>query len=277
MDKETGSATAIGAAMLRAAHQLIDGHNKLLDDPVILRLINPEAPEYIRQHSEYFYHPKMMALRTHIVLRSRYAEDCLKQAVDRGIRQYLILGAGLDTFAYRQPGWADELMITEADHPASQAEKLLKLRQAHVSLPENLNFITIDLESDEWTTALDSCIDFTKPLFIACLGVMVYLSRKAVDRIFRFVAALPQQSEIVFTMSQHRDQAPESITAARAAALGEPWITHINHDELSRQLYREGFSSVTFLSPNDAYKMYFMDNHVQIPVPQRSSIGRAVV
>src|SRR5882762_7387826 len=99
--KETGSATAIGAAMLKAAHQLIDGDDKLLTDPVILNLLGAEAKDHILETSHNFFAPSPMALRTHIVLRSRYAEDCLANAYKNGVSQFLILGAGLDTFAYR--------------------------------------------------------------------------------------------------------------------------------------------------------------------------------
>jgi len=121
MHDDIPSSTAVGAAMLRAAHQVIDGNDKLLDDPVILKLIGEDAIQHLLERKREFYLPGTLAMRTHVVLRSRYAEDCLYDAYNAGITQFLILGAGMDTFAYRQPKWAGGLTIVEADHPASQA------------------------------------------------------------------------------------------------------------------------------------------------------------
>lgn len=113
------SQTAADVAELRAAHQLIDNEPRILEDPVVLRLLGDACIAAIRSHPERFHMPRLQALRTHVVVRSRFAEDRLAAAVDRGIRQYVILGAGLDTFAYRQPAWAGGLRIFEVDQPAS--------------------------------------------------------------------------------------------------------------------------------------------------------------
>src|SRR6185437_1484060 len=129
---ETGSATAIGAATLKAAHQLVDGDDKLLTDPVILKLLGQETEDYILCHNYHFFTAASMAFRTHVVLRSRYTEDCITKAYNKGVKQVLFIGAGLETFAYRQPGWANNIHIIEADHPASQADKLQRLKDAGV-------------------------------------------------------------------------------------------------------------------------------------------------
>lgn len=103
MNNQEGSLTSAGAARLRAAHQLLDGDPKLLADPVILQLLHAGQLDEIRHNPLYFQEPRILGMRSHIVLRSRYTEDQLAQAYGRGIRQYLLLGAGLDTFAWRRP------------------------------------------------------------------------------------------------------------------------------------------------------------------------------
>ena len=117
------SRTALGVAALRAAHLLLDARPSLLDDPVSGVLLAPWALEAIRQHPKRFQTPGARALRTHVLLRSRYAEDRLEAAFACGVRQLVVLGAGFDTFAYRQPAWAGNLTIFEVDQPASQGHK----------------------------------------------------------------------------------------------------------------------------------------------------------
>jgi methyltransferase (TIGR00027 family) len=278
MLKGTGSATAIGAATLRAAHQLIDGDEKLLNDPIILKLFGHQLQGYILQHRAYFFETGPMALRAHIALRSRYAEDCLKQAYDNGIRQFIILGAGMDTFAYRQPDWARDIQIVEADHPASQAEKLHRLQQAGIPIPDNVCFVKVDLEADNLPAIFsESGVNLNEPIFMACLGVLIYLSEKAVDNVFHFAGSLPVKSEFVFTASQKRDSEAMSATAQRAAEAGEPWITHFEPAELINRLIQYGFKQVAYLTADEAQQLYFANSKVQLPSPKRNSLVRAVV
>src|SRR5208282_4853044 len=115
--------TAFGAATFRAVHQLIDEEPKILNDPIAPRLLDTSTRDQIRLTPNKFQTPRMKALRSQIVMRSRYTEDRLAEAVDNGVQQYLILGAGLDTFAYRQPHLARVLRIFEVDHSASQSSK----------------------------------------------------------------------------------------------------------------------------------------------------------
>jgi len=276
--KETGSATAIGAAMLKAAHQLVDGDDKLLKDPVILKLLGPETEEYIRDFNYHFFSGASMALRTHILLRSRYTEDCLAGAYQNGVKQLLFLGAGLETFAYRQPDWAYNINIIEADHPASQADKLERLNAAGISLPENLSFVTADFEADNLLNVFrESKLNLDEPVFTACLGVLIYLTRETADKIFRFLGGLPAGSEFVFTASQNRDNAWATTAAERSAATGEPWITYFEPEELIKQLKDLGFSKASFLTTEETEKLYFEGTKIHLPLPARMSIIRAVI
>src|SRR5438552_2906084 len=123
MSDHEPSKTALAVAALRAVHHLIDAFPKILDDPISLQLVDPHLREFITTHPDRYQTPASRALRSHVLVRSRYAEDRLAEAAARGLDQLLILGAGFDTFAYRQPEWAQRLHILEIDQPASQHEK----------------------------------------------------------------------------------------------------------------------------------------------------------
>jgi methyltransferase (TIGR00027 family) len=278
MDNPEGSLTSAGAAGLRAAHQLLDGEPKLLSDPVILRLLDAGQLDRIRNNPLHFQEPRLMGLRSHIVLRSRYAEDRLAQAYARGVRQYLLLGAGLDTFAWRQPPELEALRIFEADHPATQAQKKQRLEQAGIRMPVNCALVPVDFESESVAAALQkSSFDFKAPCFISCLGVMIYLSMEAIDAIFRFVVGLPASTEFVFTFAQRRVSPDLHPTAARVAEIGEPWRTYQRPDELAWKLGSMGYSSLDFLQPEEAEVLYYTGRPHGLPAPLHSGIARAMV
>lgn len=274
MNEQTGSKTAFGAATLRAAHQLLDGDAKLLDDPVILSLLGSETHDYIVNNKERFFQPYAVAMRTSIVLRSRYAEDRLKMACENEVRQYLVLGAGLDTFAYRQPGWARDLNIVEADHPASQKTKSKLLYRAHIAVPENVVYTQVNMESDDLTSICSAVIDLAKPVFISCLGVLVYLNRHTCEKIFRFAGSLARGSEFVFTVRQNSD---DNIIAQKAAEAGEPWISHFTKAELCELLKNCGFSNVHFLTVEEINGLYADANIIRSFPLHKSSVVKASV
>ncbi len=273
------SQTALGVAVLRAVHQLLDAEPRILDDPVVVRLLAASTLEQIRTDPERFRSPARNALRAHVLIGSRYAEDRLAAAVARGIRQYVLLGAGFDTFAYRQPPWAESLRIFEVDHPASQRAKRERLDAAQVPIPANLEFVPIDLETTTLRDGLRACaFDPTIPTFVSWLGVLMYLSTNAIAAVFQVVAALPPSSEIVFTFAAPDDADPERAqVAARAAAQGEPWRTWIEPDDLARQLYAAGFSHVALLTPAESTERYLRDRADGLRAPRRTSIASATV
>jgi methyltransferase (TIGR00027 family) len=278
MISEKGSATAVGAAIMRAAHQLIDGENKLLQDDIILQLLDPGIKNYILQNSHHFMEAEAMALRTHIVLRSRYAEDCLYKAFTSGITQYIILGAGFDSFAYRQPAWASGLRIFEMDHPDSQETKRKRLSEAGIPIPDNLHFGTINIETDDILSSFTNAgIDISRPVFIACLGVLVYLGKSAVDRLFKWIGSLAAGTSIVFTISRKQAMVQLSRAATLAANAGEPWITHFEPGELETALHACGFREISFLTPVLAEQLYFAKKEIRLPLPRKSSIVLASV
>jgi len=276
------SRTAAGVAVLRAMHQLYDGSPKILSDPITPLLLDEGLLQRVQANREWQQDSRTTALRSHVVLRSRYAEDCLREATYRGVRQYVILGSGFDTFAYRQPAWAAPLRIFEVDHPASQRAKLERLRSSNIPTPPNLEFISADFESRSLGDALAlGSLDFRSPVFFSCLGVLVYLPQTSVSEIFQMVASFPAPSEIVFTFSQgdrsFEDNPGRPSLADEVAALGEPWRSYHDPAALCRELSEAGFSRVSLLSPEEAKDLYYRERTDGLPPPRRSSIGRAIV
>jgi methyltransferase (TIGR00027 family) len=270
------SRTALGVAALRAVHQLMDDAPKILDDPIAALLLDDDGRQMLEANPARVREPDIVALRSRVVLRSRFAEERMAEAVRRGVRQCVILGAGFDSFAYRQPDWARRLRIYEVDHHATQAEKRRRLQKAGVPMPTNLEFVAIDFESVSLRDGLHtSSLDFSEPTFFSCLGVLVYLTREAVDAIFALVGGFPVGSEIVFTFSQ-QDAAVSSF-ADKVKLLGEPWRTHFEADALMRDLRALGFLQISFLTSDEAERAYFQGRNDGLHAPRNASIAAAVV
>jgi methyltransferase (TIGR00027 family) len=268
------SRTALGVAALRAVHQLMDGAPKILDDPIAALLLDDDGPRMLDPAR--VREPDVVALRSRVVLRSRFAEERMAEAVRRGVCQCVILGAGFDTFAYRQPDWARRLRIYEVDHHATQAEKRRRLQRAGVLTPTNLEFVAIDFESVSLRDGLRaSSLDFSQPTFFSCLGVLIYLTREAVDAIFALVGGFPLGSEIVFTFSQQ--PAADSNMADKVKLLGEPWRTHFEPGALTRELRALGFSEISFLTADEAERAYFQGRNDGLHAPPNTSIAAAIV
>ena len=257
------SRTALSAATHRAAHQLLDVP-KVFDDPLALRIICANAEAGIRV--DLCQLQKKRSLRAFIALRSRYAEDELARAIQRGIRQYVVLGAGLDTFGYRNPYPVSRLRVFEVDHPATQTWKRVRLREAEIAIPDSLTFAPVDFEQQTLADGLDRAGFRTdEPAFFSMLGVVVYLTKSAVMETFKFVASLPAGSEIVFdygilsSMLSERQRSAREYLARRVADIGEPWITYFDPASLARDLRAMGFKQVDDLGPEAAKERYFKD------------------
>lgn len=266
MDEERASRTAEGAAILRALHQTLDGEPKILDDPIAVRLVD-RSSEFYRGYVQGLERmPPALRLqrRGHAVLRSRHAEDCLAESVARGVRQYVIMGAGLDTFGYRQPSWATALRIFEVDHPATQRWKGARLSAAGIQIPPNVIFAPVNFEEVSLEEGLvASGLDRSVATFFSWLGVMPYLTEEAIERTLKFVLAMPRSSQIVldFIVPEELIAKEEAPTAAKvfayAAQQGEPIVTRFAPEELAAKLKAAGFSKVVHLSPQTAFERYY--------------------
>jgi methyltransferase (TIGR00027 family) len=284
MAERNSSTTALRVAQLRAVHQLLDGEPKILHDPVSVRLFGNEVRERLKIEAPKVNEPWVSGLRSHVLLRSRYAEDRLAEAYQRRVRQYVLLGAGYDTFAYRQPAWAHDLRIFEVDHPASQREKQHRLQATGIGIPSNLEFVAIDFEHASLRDGLAaSGLDFNQPAFFSCLGVLVYLTAEAADAVFRCVASFPESSEIVFTYSAPASSLTPEEAARRARigevtdSMGEPWRTFFEPEALVQKLRELGFPEVTFLKTAEAEAKYFQGRTDGLRVPKREPVVSAMV
>jgi methyltransferase (TIGR00027 family) len=278
MSEPSPSRTALGVAWLRAAHQLLDPPPRILEDPAALALFGAEAVEKLRADAARLQTPGARGLRAHVLLRSRYAEDRLEAAARRGVRQYVVLGAGYDTFIVRQPDWARELRITEVDRPAIQEGKRERLAGVGLAVPGNVGFLSMDFEAETLAEGLRrGGVLQSEPAFFSWLGVTMYLTEPAIDAVLATVASFPAGSEIVLTFAQPRgaEHAGRPTLAERAAAVGEPWLSYFTPDALERKLRAMGFRTVEFLTPEMAAATYFRGNPGALTPPRRTSIASA--
>lgn len=279
MEEGRPSKTALGAAIYRAAHQLLD-NPKIFDDPLALRIIGTNAESALRANLWRFQRSRF--LRTFIVLRSRYAEDELARAIQRGVRQYVILGAGLDTYSYRNPSPGSRLRIFEVDHPSTQSWKRVRLREAEIAIPDSLTFTPVDFEQQTLTDGLNR-VGFRaeEPAFFSMLGVVVYLTKAAVMETFKFVASRPAGSEIVFdygllpSMLSESQRSARQLRASRVSAIGEPWITYFDPVSLAHDLHGIGFKQVEDFGPEKAKDRYFKDRTDGLRVGGSSRLMKA--
>ena len=274
--------TALGVAWLRAAHQLVDGQPRILEDAPSVALLGHQAAEV--RSDPLAHSPGARLLRSHIVLRSRFAEDRLRLAVERGVARYIVLGAGYDTFLVRQPAWARKIEIVEVDRGEIQEDKRAKLAAARFRVPNNVRFVSIDFELESLASGLArNGVPLDVPSFFSWLGVTMYLTEPAIYAVLSTVAATPPGSEIVFTFAP-TDPATGSLAspelsglASLAATAGEPWRTYFAPEELVTKLRALGFSTVELLAPDDAERRYFAGRTDGLPAPRRSTIVSAIV
>lgn len=283
MKEDRPSATAQRVAMRRAAHQLLDDP-KVFDDPVALRIIGKESALALQADPHQFETtPLSPYLRAFVAMRSRYAEDELALGVQRGVSQYVILGAGLDTFAYRNPHPQGVLHVFEVDHPA-QIWKRARLEEVGISLPRDLTFAPVDFETQTLAEGLNGAgYDPGKYTFFSWLGVTEYLMTEAVMATFRFIASAPVGSGVVFDyMISPSLLTPDQRTrfdalAQRVASAGEPWRAFFDPGLLTRDLRAMGFGSVEDNGPEEINARYFKDRNDGLRVGSLSHLMKAEV
>jgi methyltransferase (TIGR00027 family) len=253
------SHTAMRAAAHRAAHQVIE-HGSIFADPLALKVLGA-APEAV--FGDELDRPSTRGMRLLIAARSRFAEASLAAAVDRGVRQYVLLGAGLDTFAHRNPFAGAGLRVFEVDHPATQAWKRARLAAAALAPPASLTFAPTDFERQTLADGLAAAgFDFGQPAVFAWLGVVIYLTRTAVLETLGFIAGLPAGTEVIFDYGVPRSAYPPGEQAfharreARVAAMGEPWITRFTPAEIAAELTRLGFDQLEDLGPAEISRRF---------------------
>jgi methyltransferase (TIGR00027 family) len=263
MIEAQASKTALRVALRRAAHQVQDERPLVFDDPLAVRILGPAYAEEIRRTPDSVKRPYSAGLRAFMVARARLAEDTLAAAVrGPGSRQYLVLGAGLDTFACRN-AYAD-VRGFEVDHPATQAWKLEMLRDAEIVPPESAAFVAVDFERDSLEERLLAAgFDEAAPTVTAWLGVVPYLTMEAFRATMRLLARLPEGSAVVFDYSQPREVLSEreqlmlDSMAARVAQAGEPFQLFFTPKQLAAELAALGMRVVEDLGSAELTERFF--------------------
>jgi methyltransferase (TIGR00027 family) len=254
------SKTALRVALRRAAHQLYDAKPLVLNDPIAVPMLGSSYDEELRRTPTRPDRPFSVALRAFLVARSRYAEDQLTRAIAHGVTQYVLLGAGLDTFAHRNP--FPQLRVFEVDHPATQQWKRELLESGSLPAPANLSYVPVDFERQSMPEQLDAAgFDSQVPAFFAWLGVVQYLTLEAFRSTVRFIAGQPPGSGVVLDYSQPRsalrfvEQLAHDSLAARVQLAGEPFQLFFTPLEIAAEL--TSFRQIKDLGSSEINTRYF--------------------
>jgi methyltransferase (TIGR00027 family) len=250
--------TARAVASRRAAHQILDQAPLVLDDPIAVPLLGPEFFCDPVRHGD----PRSVAFRAWMVGRARYVEDNLALAVASGVAQYVVLGAGLDTLAYRNPH--DGLRVFEVDFPSTQEFKRTMLASAGIAEPAGLTFVPLDFEHQTLAAGLGAAgFDFERPAFFSWLGVVMYLTLPAFRSTIDLVAAMPDGSGMAFDYSLAAEelsakmQAARKSLAQRVAAAGEPFTLFFRTEQMENELRSAGFARVEQVDSMEMNARYF--------------------
>jgi len=240
--KAQPSKTALRVALRRAAHQIHDARPLVFEDPLAVRILGPEFADEVKRTPDSVKRPWSAGLRAFMVARARLAEDTLAAGVrEHGVTQYVVLGAGLDTFACRNS--SAELRVFEVDHPATQAWKQQMLKAAGIVLPATAHFVAVDFEQDSLRAKLAAAgFDFARPTVTAWLGVVPYLTLEAFRATLRVLGRFAMGSAVVFDYAQPREvlSLQERLMldslSARVAMAGEPFQLFFTPEQLADEL-----------------------------------------
>jgi len=269
------SQTAVLTAAARALHRE-EPPPWVLDDHLALELAGDEGVSITGRLRDELSAENLLTFSRWMCVRARLAEDVVERAVADGIRQYAILGAGLDSFAYRRPDLLAGLRVFEVDHPASQAWKRERLAELGVDLPANLVFAAVDFERQTLRAGLQAAgFDFTARAVFSWIGVTMYLTLTAIEATLETVAACPPDSRIVLTYNlppsalEGQGRAIDSTMSRLVGEVGEPWISLFTPAEAEVLLRRCGFEAIDHFGPAEAVRTYFAGRpDVRLGMPQ---------
>lgn len=265
MEAEGYSRTALRVAMRRAAHQLLD-RPLILDDPYAFRILPVESAAEVHYQPEQGQPSFGAAIRFFMAVRSRFAEDEFVEAVRRGVRQYVALGAGLDTFAWRNPHAGSGVRVFEVDHPATQGWKRELMGHANLPVPPATIYVPVDFERESLADQL-SRVGFRSdtPAFFSWLGVSPYLTIDAFRGTLRFFGSMAQGSSVVLDYALPREAVDEvsrvalDELSARVASIGEPFRLAFLPDELAAEFQTIGWGNLAELDSAAIRQRYFGD------------------
>lgn len=253
--------TAMMTALARGAHRMIDAFPWVLDDPFGLLLIGPDWKEVAALGRDDYTDAERARVRAFVVARQRFAEDRL---IAGGFSQYVMLGAGLDSFVWRRPDLARRLRIIEIDHPATQDFKRARAAALGLTLPRAHSFLAVDFEMETLEAVLARAgFDWTRPAFFSWIGVTMYISRAASAATFATIARCAKGSEIVFTYTPAAAELGPDDLKMRAAfrkiatGLGETPATEFSQRELCALLAETGLALAANPGRDDLIALYY--------------------
>lgn len=274
MEQAIASKTALSVALRRAAHQMHDAPI-VFNDPIAVSILGATYAEQLRRTPLRQDRPFSIALRAFLVARSRYAEDNLQRAVESGVDQYVLLGAGLDTFAYRNP--YPKLRVFEVDHPATQQWKRELLKRNQIAIPGSITYAPVDFERQSLADQLSQAgLNHRTPAFFAWLGVVPYLTLEAFRATLSFISTKPPGTAVTLDYGQPRSVLPllerlaHDSLASRVEKAGEPFRLFFTPAEMAAEL--SCFHSLEDLGAPEINSRYFRGRTDQLRM--RGTAGR---
>jgi len=253
--------TAVRVALWRALHVQIDPMPHVLTDEVGLRLVGEENWRSRQDMNPDF----SKSMRASIVGRSRFVEDLVEEQVKQGVTQYVILGAGLDTFAQRRPDIASCLHVFEVDQPGPQAWKQKRMAEVGITTPQWLHFVPVDFEAGQswWDELVAAGFDTKKPAVIVSTGVSMYLTKEANIATFKQIAKLAPGSTFAMTfmlaldLLETGERSIMEFVMKKAQESGTPFLSLFSPQEITDIAKEAGFKNSRYISGNDMYQTYF--------------------
>lgn len=253
--------TAVRVALWRALHLRVDPAPHVLRDEIGEKLVGEANWEARPDMQPEFSKP----MRASIVARARFVEDELEAAVGRGVEQYVILGAGLDSLAQRRPELAARLRIFEIDLPGPQEWKKRRLAEIGFSPPPGLRFVPVDFDAGEswWDKLLAAGFDAAKPAFVVSTGVSLYLTKETNEQTFRHLTSLPEGSSFAMTfllaldLLEGKERGVMEFVMKKAAESGTPFLSLFTPEEILAMAKGAGFRRARYISGHDLNKRYF--------------------
>lgn len=251
--------TAARTALWRALHLQVDAKPYIFEDEIGLKLIAPPGDWSQRPDMKF-----TKRLRASIIARARFIEDLIIEQSKQGISQYVILGAGLDTFAQRRPDIASKLQIYEIDQPDTLAWKQQRLIELDFGVPGYLHFIPVNFEASSWWKALlNAGFDINKPAIVACTGVSLYLTKEAIAATLNQIATFQPGSKLAMTfylpieLLEEEDKPMQEIAEKGAREAGTPFVSFFTPNEILDLAREAGFKEAKTISTKDMEQYYF--------------------
>ncbi|MET8140097.1 SAM-dependent methyltransferase [Sphaerisporangium sp. NPDC005288] len=277
------SRTALMAAAARAAHLIVDDPPLIFADTLAHALLADRAEELLAYHRLHGAHLILSGVRAAAVTRARHTEDRLADAVRRGVAQYVILGAGLDSYAYRA-GAGAPVQVYEVDHPATQAWKRTALAGAGIAVADTVTFVPVDFENDALLDGLTHAgFDPSRPAFVSWLGVTMYLTREGIGRTLEVIGGFAPGSQVVvdhMLPEELRDEAGQAYVEGvmpMAAEQGEPWLSILGPEEMAALLAEHGLTAVEHAGQRESVDAALWTRTDSLRPSALSMLTRAVV